>query len=104
MESVWAYRMSSIIDLLERHPELKVEMQAVGLIHDYRYHLERLKSILAKYDVKNPEKIEDKIRRGEIPEHPSYEDYLEALSHEENMREVIREIHKIVDALEAGLS
>ena len=33
-----------------------------------------------------------KIRRGEISEHPSYDEHLEALSHQENMKGAIREI------------
>lgn len=94
--------MSSIIELIERYPELKIQVQAVSLIHDYQFNLKRLKSILTKYGVKSAEEIEEKIRKGEIKEHPSYEDYLEALSHQENMKEAINEIRKIIDSLEAG--
>jgi len=96
--------MSSLIELVERYPELKIQIQTVSLIHDHQFNMERLESILAKYDAKAPEDIEEKIKRGEIPEHPSYEEYLEALSHQENMKEAIREIRKIVDALETRSS
>ena len=92
----------SIIELIERYPELKVQVQAVSLIHDYQFNKEKLKSILTKYGVKAADEIEKKIRQGEIQKHPSYEDYLEALSHQENMKEAIKEIRKIIDSMESG--
>jgi hypothetical protein len=71
---------------------------------EYQFNLERLKSILAKYGVKAAREIEEKIKLGEISEHPAYEEFLEAPSHEENMKKAVREIRKIVETLEAGLS
>ncbi len=40
----------------------------------------KLEKILSKYGVKEPEEIERKIERGELPEHPTYEDFLSALA------------------------
>ena len=54
-----------------------------------------LKSILQKYNVKNPETIEKMIEQGEIEEHPAYEDYLSALSYEQN----IKDLKKLLDNL-----
>lgn len=48
------------------------------------------------------EEIEEKIKRGKILEHPSYEDYLEAISPRDNMKEAVEGIRRIADALEAG--
>lgn len=48
----------------------------------------KLEEILSKYGVKKAEEIEDKIKNKKIPEHPSYEDYLSALSFENNIREL----------------
>jgi DNA segregation ATPase FtsK/SpoIIIE-like protein len=95
--------MSAVAELIDRYPELKIQIRVLGLIRDYQYNMERLKAILTKYGVKNVEGIEEKIKQGEVPEHPSYEDYLEALSHQENMKETIMEIRKIADSLEAEM-
>jgi len=40
----------------------------------------KLEKILSRYGVKEPEEIERKIERGELPEHPAYEDFLSALA------------------------
>jgi hypothetical protein len=40
----------------------------------------KLEKILSKYGVKEPEEMERKIERGELPEHPTYEDFLSALA------------------------
>lgn len=40
----------------------------------------RLEKILSRYGVREPEEIERRIERGELPEHPTYEDFLSALT------------------------
>jgi len=54
-----------------------------------------LKTILEKYNVKNPGAIEKMIEQGKIGEHPAYEDYLSALSYEHN----INDLKKLLDNL-----
>ncbi len=54
-----------------------------------------LKKILEKYNAKNPEAIEKMIEQGKIDEHPAYEDYLSALSYEQN----IKDLKKLLDNL-----
>ncbi len=54
-----------------------------------------MKRILEKYDAKNPEAIEKMIEQGKIDEHTAYEDYLSALSYEQN----IKDLKKILDDL-----
>ena len=49
---------------------------------------ESLKNILKKYNAKSPEDIEIMIEQGEVREHPAYEDYLSALSYEQNVRDL----------------
>jgi hypothetical protein len=60
---------------------------------------ELLKTILekynVKYNVKYPEAIEKMIEQGKIEEHPAYEDYLSALSYEQN----IKDLKKLLDNL-----
>jgi len=48
---------------------------------------EFLKIILQKHNAKNPEMIEKMIEQGEIEEHPTYEDFLSALSYEQNIKD-----------------
>ena len=49
---------------------------------------ESLQNILKKYNTKSPEDIEIMIEQGEIGEHPAYEDYLSALSYEQNIKDL----------------
>ncbi|MBU4491540.1 MAG: hypothetical protein KKD69_03660, partial [Euryarchaeota archaeon] len=49
---------------------------------------EFLKNILYKYNAKNPPAIEKMIEKGKIKEHPAYEDYLSALSYEQNIKDL----------------
>lgn len=49
----------------------------------------KLKEILAHYDVQTPDEIESKIYDHKIPEHPSYEDYLSALSYQQSTLELV---------------
>ena len=45
----------------------------------------KLEKLLKKYGVEKPEEIEEKIRRGLLPEHPAYEDFLSALTYLKNI-------------------
>lgn len=56
----------------------------------------KLEEILAKYKVKKAEEIEKKIKKGEIAEHPSYEDYLSALSYEKSVSALKKAMIEIV--------
>jgi hypothetical protein len=56
---------------------------------------EFLKITLEKYKAKNPETIEKLIEQGKIDEHPAYEDFLSALSYQQN----IKELRKLLDNL-----
>ncbi|MFW9916202.1 MAG: hypothetical protein ACFFGZ_11400 [Candidatus Thorarchaeota archaeon] len=49
----------------------------------------KLKELLAQYDVQSPDEIESKIYDHKIPEHPSYEDYLSALSYQQSALELV---------------
>lgn len=54
-----------------------------------------LKTILEKYNARNPEAIEKMIEQDKIEEHPAYEDYLSALSYEQN----IKDLKKLLESL-----
>ncbi len=53
-----------------------------------------LRKILSSYSVSRAEEIEMKMKKGELREHPAYEDYLSALQLEmdlEELRALLRE-------------
>ncbi|AIY89562.1 hypothetical protein GACE_0509 [Geoglobus acetivorans] len=58
-----------------------------------------LKKILLKYGVKDPEEIEEKIERGELPEHPTYEDFLSALALKNNIDEMKKLVGKLIEEI-----
>ncbi len=91
MHSASEAAQSSIIS-----PHLEgIETETFLILSKISEQKELLKGILEKYNVANPEAIEKMIERGEIKEHPAYEDYLSALSYEEN----IKDLKKLLDNL-----
>ena len=49
-------------------------------VHRLLLFKQRLAEILNRYETKEPDEIKRKIERREIPSHPCYEDYLDALA------------------------
>ncbi len=72
-----------------------IETETLLLLSKISEQKEFLKNILKKYKAKYPEDIEKMIELGEIEEHPAYEDYLSALSYDQN----IKELKKMLDNL-----
>ncbi len=72
-----------------------VETETFLILSKISEEKEFLKTILEKYNAKNPEAIERMIEQGKIEEHPAYEDYLSALSYEQN----IKDFKKLLDNL-----
>ncbi|MCZ7398393.1 MAG: hypothetical protein O8C62_01715 [Candidatus Methanoperedens sp.] len=64
-----------------------VETETFLILSKISEEKEFLKTILEKYNVKNPGAIEKMIEQGKIDEHPAYEDYLSALSYEQNIND-----------------
>ncbi len=58
----------------------KVRMELLDVITEYARLREELEEILDAYDASSPEEILEKMKTGKLPEHPTYEDYLEAKS------------------------
>lgn len=72
-----------------------VETEMLLILSKISEQKEFLNCILKKYNIKKPDDIEKMIEHGEIDEHPCYEDYLSALSCEQN----IKELKKMLDDL-----
>ncbi|WP_456328016.1 hypothetical protein [Archaeoglobus sp.] len=75
---------------------LRGEVEPIILMNELIKQKKELEKILSKYGVKEPEEIERKIERGEIPEHPSYEDYLSALAFKQNIAELKKSIEEFL--------
>jgi hypothetical protein len=73
------------------------EVISLILIKEIIEEKRKLRRILSKYKVKVPEEIEEMIERDEIPEHPSYEDFLSALALKKNIEEMGKAISRIID-------
>jgi hypothetical protein len=63
-----------------------------------KYMKDRLE-ILKRYDVNSAEELEDKIRNGEVNEHPAWEDLITL----ENLEEMIKEISDDIRNLQKTL-
>jgi len=59
----------------------------------------KLEELLDKYGAESPADIEEKIKKGEVEEHPSYEDYLSALSLEENISKLKDQMHRMIEEM-----
>jgi hypothetical protein len=68
-----------------------VETETFLILSKISEEKELLKTTLEKYNVKYPEEIEKMIEQGKIDEHPAYEDYLSALSYEQNIKDLKEE-------------
>ena len=58
-----------------------------------------LNDILKAYDAKSPENLEKMIELGEIEAHPAYEDYLSALSYEQNITDLKKILANLVNRI-----
>ena len=67
-----------------------IETESFLILSKISEQKELLDLILKKYDVISPEHIEMMIEQSEIEGHPAYEDYLSALSYEQNIKDLNR--------------
>lgn len=82
--------MTSFFDRVQYETAVDIETMS-RLIYELR---ESRKQLLQQYQVDSPEALLDKIRQGEVAEHPAYEHYLGAHALElsrENIRSQLKE-------------
>jgi len=89
-------RMSEVAKRLGIRPEA-LERDALRLWLKRRLRLveAEIASILSKYGVVSSQEIEAKIRRGELPEHPAWEDVIVLENLEEERRHIIEVLGEI---------
>ena len=73
-----------------------IETESFLILSKISEQKELLNSILKKYDAISPEHIEKMIEQGEIEGHPAYENYLSALSYEQNIRDLKNVLNDLV--------
>jgi hypothetical protein len=52
--------------------------------------------MLSRYRVTSPEELKRKIEGGEVPEHPTWEDYIELTNLEDELARVEDHLHSVV--------
>ena len=73
-----------------------IETESFLILSKISEQKELLDFILKKYDAISPEYIESMIEQGEIEEHPAYENYLSALSYEQNIKDLKNVLNDLV--------
>jgi hypothetical protein len=86
--------MTEIADVLDRYPELKAQAEIVSVLNLLAVSKQGLREILERYGVAAPEEVKAKISKGVIPEHPAYEDYLDALAYALDIKAVGETLRK----------
>lgn len=88
------------MDVIEAE-ELEIEMSRyVHRVLDFKRHLAE---ILNRYNVAEPEDIKRMISQQKIEAHPAYEDYLDAISYQELIKEAIRHLEDCIEKIK-GIS
>ena len=83
-----------IVEEISRDPLTKLEHEVELLTREFVSNKKELRKVLSAYSATRAEEIEVKMKKGELGEHPAYEDYLSALQLEMNLqalRELLRE-------------
>ncbi len=76
------------------------EAEAIITLTELANKMERLRDIMDRYDVARIEEIETSIKGGKIPEHPSYEDYLSALTLKNEIDNLRSKLLREIEGLE----
>ena len=84
------------LDLIEVR---RKSVDAINIISEYTRLKEEYFEILKAYKASSSQEILDKIKNNELPEHPTYEDYLEAKSLEEDLKKLKGKINQIIKEL-----
>jgi predicted enzyme involved in methoxymalonyl-ACP biosynthesis len=77
-----------IIEEISQDPLTRLEHEVELLTREFVSNRKELRKVLSTYGVQRAEEIEVKMKRGELKEHPAYEDYLSALQLEMNLEEL----------------
>jgi len=79
--------------------ETKLETEVALLLHRLMGFRSHLKEILKEYNVSNLEEIRGLIEKGEIEEHPAYEDYLDGITYKIEIQTLANELENRFQAI-----
>lgn len=91
MSASEAYQVSTISSHV-----MGIETESFLILSKISEQKELLSSIFKKYDAISSEHIESMIEEGKIEEHPAYENYLSALSYEQNIIDLKNVLNDLV--------
>lgn len=94
--------MGLVIGTREVSPA-EFEGEVVKLVHSYLHNAESFRSILDRYGATSPDDMERRISEGKLPEHPTYEEYLEALARLDVMRSSLEDLKRVLGVLETEI-
>jgi len=79
-----------IVEEISQDPLTRLEHEVELLTREFVSNRKELRKLLSAYGVRRAEEIEVKMKKGELKEHPTYEDYLSALQLDMNLEELRR--------------
>lgn len=77
-----------IVEEISQDPLTRLEHEVELLTREFVSNRKELRKVLSAYGVQKAKDIEVKMKKGELKEHPTYEDYLSALQLEMNLEEL----------------
>jgi predicted enzyme involved in methoxymalonyl-ACP biosynthesis len=77
-----------IVEEISQDPLTRLEHEVELLTREFVSNRKELRKVLSAYGVQKAKDIEVKMKKGELKEHPTYEDYLSALQLEMNLKEL----------------
>lgn len=77
-----------IVEEIGQDPLTRLEHEVELLTREFVSNRKELRKVLSAYGVQKAKDIEVKMKKGELKEHPTYEDYLSALQLEMNLEEL----------------
>jgi predicted enzyme involved in methoxymalonyl-ACP biosynthesis len=77
-----------IVEEISQDPLTRLEHEVELLTREFVSNRKELRKVLSTYGVQKAKDIEVKMKKGELKEHPTYEDYLSALQLEMNLEEL----------------
>jgi len=90
---------SDVVDMLKSFPEAKLEIEVNALVRTILENRERRNEILSRYGVTKPKDIKAKIAKGELKAHPTFEDYLSALTYQIDMEDMLKALEEKLNEL-----
>ena len=77
-----------IVEEISQDPLTRLEHEVELLTREFVSNRKELRKVLSTYGVQKAKDIEVEMKKGELKEHPTYEEFLSALQLEMNLEEL----------------